>query len=184
MGFSKYRPKVFREFVVNLYFSIKSKSSIIFASSSSIVLYFIYLFFILKIFKNQLQVVSLPLTLYNFLETMVLAPVSEEIIQCFLIFLLILVLKPEMAKPKQMICNWRNYAFSISFILIALGLTIWHQLPFDSMSNFLLFISFSIYGIFYLIYRNLLPPITAHMTWNLMIWLSPIFAPLFFSIIR
>jgi membrane protease YdiL (CAAX protease family) len=98
------------------------------------------------------------------LDSGLLAPVSEEILQCFFLsamFILFILIY----KNRWIIAIMCFAALTIVSYIFANA----HTNP-TSVNWLLRFFQFMIYGSLYYIYgRNLLPPIIAHSTWNLIL---------------
>jgi membrane protease YdiL (CAAX protease family) len=104
-----------------------------------------------------------PLALY-ILNSGILAPISEEILQCFFLsamFILII----QIYKNRWIIAIMCFAALTIVSYIFANA----HTNP-TSINWLLRFFQFMIYGALYYLYgRNLLPAIIAHSTWNLIL---------------
>ena len=103
----------------------------------------------------------LPLFIIN---SGILAPISEEILQCFFLSVLF-ILFIHIYKNKWIIAVMCFAALMIVSYIFANA----HSNP-TSVNWLLRFFQFMIYGALYYIYdRNLLPAIIAHSTWNLIL---------------
>lgn len=135
---------------------------VIFVSYLGWILYHITVFHTFPIFPST---DPLPLTIVN---SGILAPVSEEILQCFFLsamFFLII----HIYKNRWMIAGMCFAALTIVSYIFANG----HTNP-TSLNWLLRFFQFMIYGaLYYLNDRNLLPAIIAHSAWNLIL-LNPL----------
>jgi membrane protease YdiL (CAAX protease family) len=103
-----------------------------------------------------------PFLLYLF-ESGILAPISEQLIQCFFISLVFLAIQ------KHYKNKWVIFGLNfIGLIFISFLFAIVHFNPYP-MNWLLKFFLFMIYGaFFYLNERNMLPSIIAHSSWNMM----------------
>jgi len=100
-------------------------------------------------------------------ENLILAPICEEIIQCFFLSCIFIT-------SKRITTNkWKIWLINgFALICVSLLLMIGHA-NFNPISLLLLFSLFMIYGgIYYLNDRNLLPAIIAHSAWNLLVILT------------
>jgi membrane protease YdiL (CAAX protease family) len=108
-----------------------------------------------------------PLSLY-ILNSGILAPISEEILQCFFLSVMF-ILFIQIYKNKWIIAIMCFAALMIVSYIFANA----HTNP-TSINWLLRFFQFMIYGALYYLYgRNLLPAIIAHSTWNLIL-LNPL----------
>lgn len=97
------------------------------------------------------------------MDSLILAPISEEIIQCFLLSW-IFVLSTSMMINRRKIIGVNFVVLIISSVICTIGHT-----NFNPISFLQIFCLFVIYGaMYYLNNRNLLPAIIAHSTWNLL----------------
>jgi len=96
----------------------------------------------------------------------ILAPFSEEILQCFFLSLLFIFFT---LVYKNRLIRFLMNVFSL--IIISFIIAIYHTNP-TSISFLLRFFHFTIYGAIYHLYnRNLLPAIVTHSSWNLLLLL-------------
>jgi len=103
----------------------------------------------------------LPLFIIN---SGILAPISEEILQCFFLSVMF-ILFIHIYKNKWIIAGMCFAALMIVSYIFANA----HSNP-TSVNWLLRFFQFMIYGALYYLYgRNLLPAIIAHSTWNLIL---------------
>jgi membrane protease YdiL (CAAX protease family) len=108
-----------------------------------------------------------PLPLY-ILNSGILAPISEEILQCFFLSVMF-ILFIHIYKNRWIIAIMCFAALTIVSYIFANA----HTNP-TSVNWLLRFFQFMIYGALYYLYgRNLLPAIIAHSTWNLIL-LNPV----------
>lgn len=131
---------------------------VIFVSYLGWILYFKTVFHTFPIFPG-----TNPLPLYV-LNSGILAPVSEEILQCFFLSVMF-ILFVKIYKTRWMVNVMCFAALVIVSYIFANG----HTNP--TYVNWLLrFFQFMIYGaLYYVNGRNLLPAIIAHSAWNMMV---------------
>ena len=107
--------------------------------------------------------ITYPLPLY-ILNSGILAPISEEILQCFFLSVMF-ILFIHIYKNRWIIAVMCFAALTIVSYIFANA----HTNP-TSVNWLLRFFQFMIYGALYYLYgRNLLPAIIAHSTWNLIL---------------
>jgi len=97
---------------------------------------------------------------YYFLNSGILAPISEEIIQCFVLSFAFIIFF-NLGKSLKILMNL------VALTLISLLIALYHFNP-TSINFSLRFLQFMVYGAVYYLYdRNLFPAIITHSSWNL-----------------
>jgi membrane protease YdiL (CAAX protease family) len=120
-------------------------------------------------FINTMQIVLNFLTgIFVFLLTVILAPLSEEILQCLFLSLIFVSIPKICHKFERVITKFQFYSIFLLFLVIdAFFMALLHN-NYTSTSFLVRTLGFIFFGLLYVKNeRNIVPPVIAHATWNL-----------------